>query len=90
MAVHARIALKSDQEPILVDSLKNIQGWSAERNDQTTATSQHRLVHDSKLHAFVKDLGPELRADFMNPTLVLERTFGQKLAKLDRKFFFDF
>ena len=65
MAEHARIALKSDPEPILVDSLKDIQRWTAERNDQTTATSEHRLVHDSKLHGFVKDLGPELRADFL-------------------------
>ena len=47
IADSSTIVLKSDQEPALVDLLKDVQRWRVERNSRATTTIEPSSVHDS-------------------------------------------
>ena len=50
IADNSTVVLKSDQEPALVDLLKDVQRWRVERNSRATTT----IEHDSRSNGFAE------------------------------------
>ena len=73
IADSSTIVLKSDQEPALVDVLKDVQRWRVERNSQATTTIEQSSVHDSKSDGFVERGVQSFEQTFRTHKLDLER-----------------
>ena len=77
IADSSTIVLKSDQEPALVDELKDVQRWRVERNSTATTTIEHSSVHDSKLNGFVERGVQSFEQIFRSHKVDLERNVGR-------------
>ena len=77
IANSSTIVLKSDQEPALVDLLKDVQRWRVERNSRATTTIEHSSVHDSKSNGFVERGVRSFEQIFRTHKLDLERKVGK-------------
>ena len=77
IADSSTIVLKSNQEPALVDLLKDVQRWRVEKNSRATTTIEHSSVHDSKSNGFVERGVQSFEQIFRTHKLDLERKVGK-------------
>ena len=77
IADNSTVVLKSDQEPVLIDMLKDVQRWRVERNSRATTTIVHSSVHDSRSNGFVERGVRRFEQIFRTHKLDLERKVGK-------------